>query len=261
MPLVGAAILPHNPLLVSTVGLQNQTDFKNTITGIQKVVDFIESQKVDTIIILSAHNSILPDSFIINLCPEYKVNFTKFADLNTDFTVKTNTGAAYRLKESLETKLPISLMCELNLDYTFGVILYFLKEKLNQKSIIPIYTILKQNENLGFNFGEAIINSLHKDTQKFFIIVSGDLSHQTNNKKDFNTINKEYDHLLIKYLKQNSLSQISKIDNNLVVNSHQCIQAPLIILSGILNNINFFSEIYSYENIHGVGLLTSVFKL
>lgn len=258
MSLVGAAILPHNPLLVPTVGLQNQTDFKNTLKGVEKVINFIDSLNVDTIIILSSHNTILPDSFLINLCPEYKVNFLKFGDLNTNLSYRTNTGAAYRLKEYLETKLPVSLICELELDYNFGVILNFLKDKLSQRSIIPIHSTANQKNTQILNFGEAIINTIHKDTQKFFIIVSGDLSHQN---KKLNTTNTEYDHLLIKYLKQNDLNQIINIPTEIVTGANQCIHNSMLILAGTLNNINFSTDIYSYENVFGVGLLTAIIKL
>lgn len=261
MSLVGAAILPHNPLLVSSVGLQNQTDFKNTLNGIKKVLFFIESLNVDSIVIISAHNTILPGSFLINLCPEYNVNFNKFGDLNTNLVFRANTAAAYRLKESLETKLPVSLICELQLDYTFGVILNFLKEKNSQKSIIPIYSTGKKSNEQEIDFGEAIMNSLQKDNQKFFVIVSGDLSHQKTNEQILSTVSKEYDHLLIKYLKQNDFNQIESIPEEKIINSHQCIHNPLLILTGILRNLNFSTDIYSYENIHGVGLLTATIKL
>lgn len=258
MSLVGAAILPHNPLLVPTVGLQNQQYFKSTLQAIEKTIEFIESLNVDTIIILSSHNTIVPETFLINLCSEYKVNFTKFGDLNTNLSYKTNTGAAYRLKESLETKLPVSLISESDLDYNFGVILYFFQNKLYQKSIIPIYSTNKQNDLQNVSFGEAIINLVNNDSQKFFVIASGDLSHQN---KSSAKVNSQYDHLLIKNLKQNNFKQITDIPLEIIINAHQCIHNPILILSGILNKISFSTEIYSFENIFGVGLLTAVMKL
>ena len=83
MTLVGAAILPHNPLLVPSIGLQYHLDFTNTLSGISNIIEQINSYHVDSVVIISGHNDFLPDSFLINLCPEYKVSFEKFGDLNT----------------------------------------------------------------------------------------------------------------------------------------------------------------------------------
>ncbi len=260
MSLVGAAILPHNPLLVPTVGLYNHADFSSTNKGIKKIIDTINNFNIDTFIILNGHNKIIPNSFIINLCPSYNVNFFKFGDLNTNFNFQSDMATAYRLKESLETRLPISIIGEPDLDYTFGVVLNLLQEKFSQKLYIPIHSLADPNFDLTFKFGQAIVELIHKDTKRYFVIVAGDLSHANDLKKDSST-NKEYDHLLINLLKQKDFIALDSIPKNKIDLAEQCIHSPLTILAGIMSQVNFDCEINSYENKYGVGLLTCLMKL
>jgi len=259
MSLIGAAIIPHNPLLVPGIGLQYQTDFATTIFGINKILDYISSKSVDSLIIVNGHNNLIVDSFIINLCPEYQINFEKFGDLNTKFSFPGNTGFSYRLKESTETQLPLSLVGEQFFDYGLGVVLNFLQSRNLRLPCTSLYTAPQLNQQMHIDFGQSLMTLLHHETKKFFVIASGNLTHTMLDSAADREKSKEFDSLFIKTVK--TKNEIKTFDQNLLTSVKQCIHYPWLVLAGMLKEINYFPEIFSYENKHGVGMLTALFKL
>ncbi len=262
MSLISVAILPHSPLLVPTVGKDNIQTVKNTVDDINKIIKSFKDLEIDTVIIISTHNSVFDDAYIINHCQNFKADFNEFGDLVTDLNFVSDMELSYKIKEKLESKKQVVLACEEKLDYSIAVPLYYLKKFLPNVSIIPIHTS-KLSWQDHFEFGQSIRSVIDDSSKKIGVITVGDLSHSVNKNTstDNNSIGKEYDNSLIKFIKSNDSQNILNFSKELVENSEECIFMSLLILMGILDETKFESEILSYESPFGVGLLVAKLNL
>src|SRR4030042_694582 len=94
-----AAITPHPPILIPSIGRENTKRIKKTAEAMEELEKKLIAAKPDTIIIISPHGALLPDAFSINLNPEYTSNLEEFGDFSTKVKFKTNTALAFRIKE------------------------------------------------------------------------------------------------------------------------------------------------------------------
>lgn len=262
MSLISTVILPHLPLLIPTIGKDSIHTIKSTVDAIDKIANDFKNQQLDTIIIISSHNSNFDDAYSINHSPTFKANFTEFGDLVTNLEFSTDLELSYKIKEKLESKKQVVLFNEENLDYSIAVPLYYLKKYLSNIAIIPIYTS-KLSFDDHFEFGQAIRSIVDASNKKIAVIAVGDLSHSinTNISTNNNSLGKEYDNNLIKVIKNNNSKEILNFSKELLNNTEECIFMSLLILMGILNDTKFSTEILSYEHPFGVGLLVAKLNL
>jgi len=216
----------------------------------------------DVILIISPHGPLFADAFSINLSEKYIGNFQQFGDFSTELEFKGNLGFAYKIREKLETKLPVIIVNEEKLDHGTLVPLYYLTQKLKNFSIIPIgYSLLDYQKHL--EFGKIIKEEILKSNKKIAVIASGDLSHRLtfDAPAGYSPKGKIFDEQLIKFLKNKATNSILKMDPKLIEEAGECGLRSIIILLGILQDLNYQPEILSYEGPFGVGYLVMNFKL
>ncbi|MBI5071481.1 AmmeMemoRadiSam system protein B [Candidatus Falkowbacteria bacterium] len=258
-----AAITPHPPILIPTIGRENTKRIKKTAEAMEELEKKISKAKPDTIIVISPHGSLLPDAFSINLNPKYQSNLEEFGDFSTKVEFKTNTALAFRIKEFMEDKnIPLVLTSDGFLDHGAVVPLYFLTKKIPEVSILPMgYSMLDFKTH--FNFGDLLKEIILNEEQKIAIIASGDLSHRLT--KDapagYSARGKEFDEKLTELIANKNTAGILKMDADLVEKAGECGLRSILILLGLLERINYTPEILSYEGPFGVGYLVANFKL
>ncbi|MDD5222100.1 MAG: extradiol ring-cleavage dioxygenase, partial [Patescibacteria group bacterium] len=72
---------------------------------------------------------------------------------------------------------------------------------------------------------------------------------------------KIFDDKLISLLKTKSWKQILDLDQGLINDAGECGLRSILILLGIIKNLNYKPELLSYEGPFGVGYLVMNFKL
>lgn len=258
-----AAITPHPPILIPTIGRENTKIIKKTAEAMEELEKKLFESKPDIIIVISPHGVLLPDAFCINLNPEYVSNLEEFGDFSTKIKFKTNTALAFRIKELMEDKnIPLTLTSNVFLDHGVVIPLYFLTKRLSKVSILPIsYSLLDFKTN--FNFGDILKEIILNEDKKIAVIASGDLSHCLT--KDapagYSPRGKEFDDKLIELITNKNTAGILKLDTDLVEKAGECGLRSILILLGLLERINYTPEILSYEGPFGVGYLVANFKL
>jgi len=262
MAIVFSAITPHPPILIPAVGKENLDQLKKTQEAFRILEENLYSSKAETLIIISPHGVIQEESFTMNLNPEFNVNFEDFGDFSTKLNLKGDIGLAYKIREALETKAPLQLISEQNLDHGCGVPLYLLTQHLKNIKILPIY-FSGLGLNAHFEFGQLINKELLKSKYRIAVIASGDMSHRLT--KDapagYSPKGAKFDQKLAKYIKERKTKELLEMDHDLISEAGECGLRSIAILLGILNEIEYTPEILSYEGPFGVGYLTANFKL
>jgi aromatic ring-opening dioxygenase LigB subunit len=259
MSLVFSSICPHPPIIIPTIGQENLSLVKKTIEAMERLEKVFSSSNPETLLIISPHGTIFKDAFSINFSEIYNGNFNQFGDFTTDLNFDPDLEIIHRLKERLEQKLPVVLVSEKKLDHGSLVPLYYLTKNIKPK-IVPIgYSFLDYETHL--KFGEIIKEEIINSSKKIGVVASGDLSHCLT--KDapggYSPRAEIFDKTLIDFLERGNFEKILKIDKDLIEEAGECGLRSILILLGILQEMNVKPELYSYEAPFGVGYLVMNF--
>lgn len=262
MSIVFSAIVPHPPILIPAIGKENIKQLKATADSYSKLEEDLYASQAETIIIISPHGHLQKEAFTINLSPEFRGNFEEFGDLTAKLNLSGDVSLAHRIKEKLETKIPLQLISQNDLDHGASVPLYLLTRHLPKIKIIPLY-YSDLDLAAHYNFGQAIKGKLLNSDVRVAIIASGDLSHKLskNAPAGYNPKGKKFDNKLINGLLKKETEEIIKLKPELIAEAGECGLKSIIILLGILDGIKYEPQLLSYEFPFGVGYLTMNFKL
>lgn len=261
MSLVFAAMCPHPPILIPSIGKENLKKIRKTKNAMEYLTEIFYHRGAETVIIITPHTQIMADSFVINHSPVLKMDFSDFGDLDTKASFKNDLGLAYQIKESVETKIPLILSTEEVLDHGCGIPLYYLAKGSKNVAVVPVsYSLLDYSRH--FEFGRAIKQIIFSTNKKIAVVASGDLSHclTPDSPAGYSPQGKVFDKKLISLLKQNNSEEIINLDCKLVEEAAECGFRSLLILLGILDKVSYKTELLSYQSPFGVGYLTALFK-
>ncbi|MBU0598321.1 AmmeMemoRadiSam system protein B [Patescibacteria group bacterium] len=262
--LVFSAITPHPPIIIPEIGKQNLRFIEKTVKSMERLAEDIYAAKPDTIIIISPHGPMLSDAFAINMSPQFTISFKNFGDLSINLTINGDVGLIHHYKEIMETKIPVVLANQAELDHGAGVPLYFLTKNLDKKKIkiVPIsFSMLDYQSH--YEFGRKLQEDILNDTKRIAVIASGDLSHRLT--KDapagFSHWAEKFDKTIIEKVTNQDHNGLKSLDEDFIEEAGECGLRSIIILQGILNSIKYKTDIYSYEGPFGVGYLVANLKL
>jgi aromatic ring-opening dioxygenase LigB subunit len=163
-----------------------------------------------------------------------------------------------KLKESKPDSIIISSPHQ---DWGFNVPLYFLAPNFSGE--IKHYLTGIDRPEFYFKEGRRIYGNLDKN-KKYAIISSGDMSHclKEDGPYGFNEEGPKFDKDFIKYLKDKDIGKISELEDD-YPGAGECGLRSFCFALGIIEaaNINWETEVLSYEGPFGVGYLVVNFKL
>jgi aromatic ring-opening dioxygenase LigB subunit len=262
MSIVFSAITPHPPILIPGVGKENRQLLKSTIDAYRLLEEELYVSQADSILIISPHGPILLNSFTMNVSPEYQSNFQEFGDFGTVLNFSGDIGLSYKIRERLETRAPLQLISERNLDHGSAIPLSIIASHMPKIKIIPIY-YSGLNLESHYKFGQILKRELLVNKSRVAIIASGDLSHRLtkNAPAGFNPKGKKFDQKLIDCLIKNQHGDILKFNDKFISEAGECGLKSIVIMLGILNGIKLQPKLLSYEYPFGVGYLTMNMKV
>ncbi|MFA6321847.1 MAG: AmmeMemoRadiSam system protein B [Candidatus Buchananbacteria bacterium] len=264
MPIVFAAIAPHPPVLIPEIGKENLEKIKQTEAAYKKLEQEFYASKPESLVVISPHGNILPDSFNINLNADYEVNFKEFGEYSLELKFKSDFMVIQEIRAADETNktVPIILSSDKHLDHGVGIPLYFLSQHSKNIPVIPITTSgLGYKEH--FEFGKFLHRMLSRTNKRFGILASGDLSHRLteNAPGGFSPEGKKMDKKIIDLIKAKDFEGLMKIDSKLIEAGGECGLRSFLILAGMVESQNLSPEVLSYEGPFGVGYLVCNFKV
>lgn len=263
MSLVFAAITPHPPILIPTIGKEHIKSVKKTIDALIKLEEDLYAAKPQVIFLISPHGSLFPDAFSVNAHTSFESSFQTFGDLVTKKQWQGSPELAATISSQAKLhSLPIQLVSQEQIDHGTSVPLTYLADHLPDVKIVPIgYSGLDRETHV--RYGELLKDIAIATDKRVAIIASGDLSHCLNSDAPvpFNADGKIFDENIIEFLELRNTTGIIQLDENLVNNAAECGYRSLLILLGVLKNMHFTFKNYSYEAPFGVGYLVGNFVL
>lgn len=259
--IVFAALIPHTPLLIETIGKENTKKLKNTLNATDILADHLEKANIETCLVLSSHGSMSKDSFSMNLHSDYEINFSEFGDLVTkDAFLPDLELMSVIQREARKKSIPLRLYSKTDLDYGTSVALSLMK-KTKKTKIIPL-SPGTTNAKAHFVFGQKVLKDpLHQSKKRIAIIATGDLSHTltSSSPAGFHKDGKVFDELIRSAASSSSSSKLLSIDEEMVRVVNDCSYYSFLMLAGCLNSMSVKPEELSYEAPFGVGHLVTAF--
>lgn len=263
MSLVFAAITPHPPILVPSIGKEQVNDVGKTMAAFTKLEEEMYAARPQVIFIISPHGSLFTESFSVNAHTSFCSSFETFGDV---VTKKTWFGAPeLAAKISTEGKrahVPVQLVSQEKIDHGTSVPLMCLTAHLPDIKIVPIgYSGLPRDMHL--RYGEIMKDIVMSTDKRIAIIASGDLSHclTVHAPVAYHADGEKFDQEIMKLLEVRNTAGIATLDETMVSHASECGYRSLLILLGVLKNMNYTFKNYSYEAPFGVGYLVGNFVL
>jgi aromatic ring-opening dioxygenase LigB subunit len=261
MPLVYAAIAPHSPLLIPTVGKKHLLQLAKTEEAFKHLEADFYVARPETVIVISPHGQLRQEAFTINLMPEFDAGLEEFGDLGFKMKIPGDVGLAYRIREDLETSQPLRLISEPRLDYGSLVPFYLLTKMLPKTKIIPLY-YSGLDSAAHFAFGQSLKRQIFLSDRRIAVLASSDLSHRLTKEAPggYSPKAQKFDNKLMDLLRKNQSAEVVGLNQELVKEAGECGLRSILILLGLLDGVNVVPERLSYEAPFGVGYLTMRYR-
>lgn len=263
MSLVFAAITPHPPLLIPSIGKEAVKKLEKTQIAMEQMEKDLYITHPEIILIISPHGSYFDDVFTLNFSPEYQTDLREFGDLSTKLKFKGETHLSTLIREgSKKEGFPTTMISEPRLDHGSSIPLLYLTKHLKNIKIIQIgFCDLDWKTHVAF--GAMLADKIAEINKRVAVIASGDLSHAliSDAPAGYNAAGPEFDRKIQELLASNNLSGMLQLDKKLIENASECGFRSFLILMGILQGVHHSYKEYSYEGPFGVGYLTANFSL
>lgn len=263
MSLVFAALVPHPPLLLPAIGREHSRLLEKTSGSFAKISTALTQAQPDTILVISPHLSIMPETFTINHAPTYSTHFLEFGDFSKPREFSPDPLLIERIRHGArKAGLKIITVSDGHLDYGSGVPLKILPSSKLKPNIVIVSPVMDGSKH-QFAFGQVIKEAVMGTSRRIAVVCSGDLSHRlsSDTPNGFSPKGKEFDDLMLTNLTSGTASPILQMNQDLVEEAHACGYGPICILFGILDRINYTPELLSYEAPFGVGYCSMEFRL
>ncbi|MFH1620677.1 MAG: AmmeMemoRadiSam system protein B [Patescibacteria group bacterium] len=261
--IVFAAIVPHSPLLMPSIGKDHRDKLSCTVSALQEVEQALYLAKPETVCVIAPHGARYPDAYSINLSPKYSGNFKAFGDFSTTVTAKSDFLMMDHIQRKMrDEQIPFTLTSTEELDYGFTVPIFLLTQHINNWKLLPISPSMLDGK-AHYEFGKQLKRILHAESSRVAIIASSDLSHKLNadSPGGASTEGPLFDKAVDDAITNNNHAELINLSPDIVENSAQCGYRPIMTMLGTLDEMKVESKKLCYEAPFGVGYLTARFDV
>jgi len=256
---VFSGIAPHPPIMVPEVGRESIAGVADSIGAMEELTKRLMESGAESVILISPHAPLEPDSFVAYEGPEVVADFSHFNAPATYFTATIDEELLTAIREAAASQnYEISTLPEPDLDHGTAVPLYFLLRNGWQGRVVTLgYSFLSNEDHL--RFGACIRNAVEKVGRRVAFIASGDLSHrlQSGAPAGYNPDAHVFDDQVVNALRSNAPQKIVGIDHDLRRLAGECGYRSMLVAIGASSDLPPSCEVLSYEAPFGVGYLVA----
>lgn len=264
MPLIGAFIVPHPPLIVPAIGKGQQKQIQKTIDAYEEVASRIAKLKPETIVVITPHSVVYSDYFHISPGEHAKGDFRDFGA--PDVHIEVNYDNQFVQNILVETKregISAGTRGERNkaLDHATMVPLHFVNQYYREYKLVRI-SPSGFSPLIHYRFGKCIAKAAQKD-ERVLIIASGDLSHKLKADGPYGLAKEgaAFDREVTQAMASGDFLRFLTFDENFCEAAAECGLRSFLIMAGALDRKSVTSELLSYEGPFGVGYAVAAFSI
>ena len=259
MSILGAAAVPHPPIILPEVGRGEEQKISATIDAYNEISRRIVALEPETIIITSPHSIMYSDYFHISPGEGATGNLAQFHAPQVALAVNYDTDFVRKLSaDSLSAKISAGTLGERNslLDHGTIIPLRFLQLAGLDFDKVKFLRIglSGMSNDIHYKFGQLIARVADELNRKIFFIASGDLSHKLEG-SHYGTVPEgaQFDSEVMENLGGADFLKLLTMDNKLCNRAAECGLRSFWIMAGALDKKAVRAEKLSYEGTFGVG--------
>lgn len=265
MPLKGAFIVPHPPLIIPEIGVGKEKRIQKTTDAYEKIAQIISEIKPSIIILTTPHSIMYSDYIHISPGKGAKGNFREFGEVEVGMEVDYDTEFANNLSLLAEkNNVPAGTLGEKEkaLDHGTMVPLYFVNKYYTDYKLVRI-SISGLSLIEHYKFGKCIEQIAEESNKDVVIIASGDLSHMLKDEgpygyREEGTI---FDREATNAMKNGDFIHFLKFDEEFCELAAECGLRSFVIMAGALDGKKVKPKLLSYEGPFGVGYAVASYEI
>lgn len=265
MPLLGAFIVPHPPLIIPEVGRGQEQEIQKTVDAYHEIARRIKKLKPDILVVTTPHSILYSDYLHISPGEHAVGTFEEFGAPEVRIEVDYDSAFAQRLGGKAEEKgIAAGTLGERQkaLDHATLVPLYFVNQYYQDYKIVRL-SLSGLSSITHYRFGKCIAEAAQESEKRILIIASGDLSHKLKANGPYG-LSKEgpvFDHEVIQAISGADFLRFLTFSSDFSEAAGECGLRSFIIMAGALDGKSVTSELLSYEGPFGVGYAVAAFTI
>lgn len=257
MPIAGAIMVPHPPLIVPEVGRGQEEKIHETIDAYHEAVKKLVSWEPETVIVASPHSVMYADYFHISPGRNAEGDFGQFGA--PQVTVDAVYDAELRdviCDEAENAGIPAGTLGERDgrLDHGTMIPLWFLDQHYSGYKVLRTgLSGLPLTEH--YRLGQCIQRAAERCGRRVAVIGSGDLSHKlrADGPYGFKEEGPEYDDRIMEVMGSGDFGQLFDFSESFCEAAAECGHRSFVIMAGALDGMKVKPAKLSHEGTFGVG--------
>lgn len=257
MPIQGAVMVPHPPLIIPDVGQGQEKRIQETIDAYHRAAKQLASWKPDTVIVLSPHSIMYADYFHISPGKGAEGSFARFGAPQVKVQVSYDTEFVRLLCQETEAReISAGTMGERDkrLDHGTMIPLWFLNQYYTDYQAVRIgLSGLPFSQH--YMLGQCIKKVSELLGRRTAVIGSGDLSHKLKEEGPygFQKEGPEYDERIMEVMGKGDFGRLFDFSEDFCNKAAECGHRSFVIMAGTLDRTAVRAERLSHEGPFGVG--------
>lgn len=259
MSILGAATVPHPPIILPEVGRGEEQKISATTAAYEEIARRIVELEPETIIITSPHSILYADYFHISPGIEASGDMAQFRAPQVKLSINYDTDFVKKLSaDAMAQDVAAGTLGERNsaLDHGTMIPLYFLQKAGLDFDRVKFLRIglSGMSAAIHYKFGQIISQVADELGRKIFFVASGDLSHKLKG-SHYGTVPEgaQFDSQVMENLGGANFLQLLTMDDKLCNRAAECGLRSFWIMAGALDKKVVRAENLSYQGTFGVG--------
>lgn len=257
MPILSAYMVPHPPMIVPAVGRGSEAQIEATRRAYARVAEDIAALAPETIIIASPHATMYADYFHISPGRRAEGSFARFRAPQVYFEEEYDADLAKTVERlAIADGLPAGTRGQRDpqLDHGTMVPLYFIRQVCTGFKLVRVgLSGLPLEEH--YRLGQLIQRAVEETGRRAVFVASGDLSHklQGYGPYGFAPEGPEYDERIMDVCGRAAFGELFDFDEGFCERAAECGHRSFVIMAGALDGVAVEAEVFSHEDVTGVG--------
>ncbi len=264
MPIIAAYMIPHPPMIVPEVGRGSERQIEVTRAAYARVAAEIAALAPETIIISSPHATMYEDYFHISPGRRAEGSFARFRAPGVRFKEEYDAELAKTVERlaALEN-LPAGTrgQREPELDHGTMVPLYFIRQAYAGFRLVRIGLSGLPLED-HYRLGQLVQRAAAETGRRVVYVASGDLSHklQRHGPYGFAPEGPQYDARVMDVCGRAAFGELFDFDEAFCERAAECGHRSFVIMAGALDGMSVEAEVFSHQDVTGVGYGICAFR-
>ena len=265
MPIIGAIIVPHPPIIIPTVGRGQEREVQDTIDAYRAAAQQTAAWEPEVLIVTTPHLVMYADYFHISPGKGTSGDMSAFGASQTRLTVEYDMELQEEIIRQAENAgIQAGTLGEKDpsLDHGAFLPLYFLQDAGVDCPILRIglsgFSPLEH-----YRLGQCIARAVETLGRRAVFVASGDLSHKLKDDGPYGYAPEGpvFDRRVTAAMASGDFLQFLTMDPALCDRAAECGLRSFQIMAGALDGLGVEPELLSYEGVTGVGYGVAAFAV